>query len=404
MAVTHESGISSPAHPTAISSCSGTNTVCDGKMTALQRFLNVMDYKPVDQVPNWEAGAWSQTIERWQKESAGACKLDGFWFPGVDYLGMDPREFISFNGGMIPCFTHEVLSEDADTQTFRDSNGCVRRTLKAGAVNGGSACMDTFLSFPVEGAADWQEIKKRFDPTHPRRYEPNWRTLRVAGWHARKHPLIFGHNCATLGFYWTARELLGTEGVSYAWYDQPEMMHDMMHFWGDFLIETARPILEATSVEYICLNEDLSMKNGPLLSPETYREFILPHLKRVIEFYRGHGVRHVCIDTDGDPEALIPMMMDVGVDAIWPLERAAGQDPLRLRKKFGRSLRLWGGVDKRELAKGPAATDAHLRELRPLIEEGGFIPTVDHTVSPDVSWENFLYYVQAKQKLLNGTL
>jgi len=72
------------------------------------------------------------------------------------------------------------------------------------------------------------------------------------------------------------------------------------------------------------------------------------------------------------------------------------------RKRFGKSLRLWGGVVKRELIKGPEAIRAHLRELIPLIEEGGYIPTVDHTVPPDISWDNFRYYVDAKWALLNG--
>jgi uroporphyrinogen-III decarboxylase len=127
-------------------------------------------------------------------------------------------------------------------------------------------------------------------------------------------------------------------------------------------------------------------------------------LKRVIEFCKSHGVRYVCIDTDGNPEVVIPMFLEVGVDAIWPMERTANQDPIRLRKKYGRTLRLWGGVDKRVLATTPAEIDAHLREFIPLIEEGGFIPTVDHTVPPDVSWANFQHYMQSKQKLLQGQL
>ncbi|MCD6290283.1 MAG: hypothetical protein J7M34_07250 [Anaerolineae bacterium] len=96
------------------------------------------------------------------------------------------------------------------------------------------------------------------------------------------------------------------------------------------------------------------------------------------------------------------MMMDAGVDVLWPLERAAGQDPVRLRRKFGRALRLWGGVDKRVLAQGPEAIDKHLRELAPLVEEGGYIPTVDHTVPPDVSWDHFRYYMERKERLLES--
>ena len=82
----------------------------------------------------------------------------------------------------------------------------------------------------------------------------------------------------------------------------------------------------------------------------------------------------------------------------------ADQDPVRLRFKYGRSLRLWGGVDKRVLAQGPEAIDAHLRAFSPLIEEGGFIPSVDHTVPPDVSWPNFQHYLTSKQRLLSGEL
>ncbi len=83
---------------------------------------------------------------------------------------------------------------------------------------------------------------------------------------------------------------------------------------------------------------------------------------------------------------------------------AADQDPVRLRKQFGKSLRLWGGVDKRVLTRGPQAIDAHLLTLAPLIEEGGYIPIIDHTVPPDVSWANFRHYMEQKARLLRGAL
>ena len=54
------------------------------------------------------------------------------------------------------------------------------------------------------------------------------------------------------------------------------------------------------------------------------------------------------------------------------------------------------------LAQGKEAIDKHLSEMVPLIEEGGFIPTVDHLVSPDVSLENFRYYMKRKNDLLWG--
>jgi hypothetical protein len=140
-------------------------------------------------------------------------------------------------------------------------------------------------------------------------------------------------------------------------------VHDIMEFHADHLIESARPVLEKTTVEYINLNEDLAGKGGPLISPKSYKTFIYPRLRRVVDFYKSHGVRYMGIDTDGDSEAVVSLMMDAGVDILWPLERASDQDPVRLRKKFGRSLRLWGGVDKRELAKDKRSKKAAISLL-----------------------------------------
>ena len=195
---------------------------------------------------------------------------------------------------------------------------------------------------------------------------------------------------------------MGTVNLSYAWYDYPELMHEMMEFIADFLIETSRPVLEKIPVDYFVFNEDMSMKGGPLLGPDTFREFIFPHLKRVVEFLRSHGTRYVAVDSDGDPTVLIPLLIDAGVDTIWPVERASDVSPQAWRKRFGKSLRIWGGVDKRILAKGPDAIRRHLAEFIPLIEEGGFIPTVDHTVPPDISWDNFQHYMDLKKALLSG--
>jgi uroporphyrinogen decarboxylase len=371
--------------------------------THLERFLAVMEYRPVDRVPNWELGVWPQTRDRWETEGMDPARYHWDWFSGDAEQGMDPREFIRFRGDPIPAFETETLDEDERTITFQDNWGRIRKALKEGTVRGGRMSMDTYIGFPVTDLSSWRAYKHRLR-IQPERYEPNWWVTRPGSWRTRDYPLIFGPNCTTLGFYWFARDLMGTEPLSYALFDQPALVHEIMEHHADFLIEAARKVLERTTVEYVCFNEDLSMKTGPLISPKAYRTFIFPRLKRVIEFYKSHGCRYVAIDTDGNPEAVVPLFMEAGVDVLWPLERASDQDPVRLRKKFGRGLRLWGGVDKRILAEGPEAIDAHLRSMAPLIEEGGFIPAVDHTVPPDVSWPNFQHYMHSKEKLLRGAL
>jgi len=99
---------------------------------------------------------------------------------------------------------------------------------------------------------------------------------------------------------------------------------------------------------------------------------------------------------------LIPLLLDAGVDTVWPVERASEVSPQQWRQRFGKTLRIWGGVDKRLLSRGREIVATHLREFIPLIEEGGFIPTVDHTVPPDVSWDDFRTYMDLKQALLAG--
>lgn len=372
-------------------------------MTDRERFLAVMEYQPKDRVPNHELGIWPQTIERWDSEGAPPDGGRFDWWQGPGPFGFDRREFIPVNFGMIPHFEPVLIERDERYEVIRDEIGRTRKALIEGTVGGGRMCMDTYIDFPVKTLDDFRELKKRYVARLDARYPQGWRE-QVRGWRDRDHVLILGRNCGACGFYWRAREWVGTENLSYAWYDDPMLCHEMMEFYADFTIEMARPILAETDVDYFALNEDFAGKGTPLIGPGTFREFISRPLRRLVEFLKSHGVRYVALDSDGTTDALIPVMMDAGIDVHWPLERASGMDPVRLRKEYGRDLRLWGGVDKRELAKGPAAIDAHLRELLPLIEEGGFIPTVDHTVPPDVSWDNFRYYMDAKKRLLDGRL
>lgn len=373
-------------------------------MNCLERFLAVMEYEPVDQCPNHELGAWPQTVERWLKEGMAPGTYNFNWFVADDAIGLDRREYIPVNYNMLPPFDFELIEKTDRYEIFRDGFGIVHKALIDGSVGGGRMCMDQYLDFPVKNLEDFRALKKRYIAAIPERYPANLTDELVPLWKQRDYPLQLGHNCSATGFYWRAREWMGTEELSLAWYDQPELMHEMMEFFADFTIENSRPVLEQINVETFTLNEDLAMKGGTLLSPATYREFIFPHLKRLIEFLKSHGVRYVCLDSDGYSVPLIDQFMDAGVDVHWPLERASDMDPVMLRAKFGKSLRLWGGVDKRELAKDRAAIDAHLKLLQPLVEEGGFIPTVDHTVDPAISYDNFQYYIEQKHKLLRCEL
>ena len=368
----------------------------------LQRFLACMEYQPSDRRPNHELGVWGQTRTRWEREAPEAVRnFTWDWFTGENDLGMDHREFIDLDYGFVPPFEHEVIEETAEFLVARNEKGIVTRALKPGTAHGTRMSMDQYLEFPIKEPGDFPGVKKRLEADVQDRY-PKDLDRQVMEWHERGFPLVLGQNCAANGFYWRAREFMGTENLSYAWYDYPTLMHEMMEFFADFIIATSRPLLDKIQVDYFVLNEDMAMKSGPMLGPDTFRTFIFPHLKRLVDFFRSHGTKYIAVDSDGDPSALIPLLLDAGVDTLWPIERAANVSPQQWRRLFGRSLRLWGGVDKRLLCRGRDPVRLHLQEFVPLIEEGGFIPTVDHTVPPDVSWNDFSSYMDMKAALLSG--
>jgi uroporphyrinogen decarboxylase len=120
----------------------------------------------------------------------------------------------------------------------------------------------------------------------------------------------------------------------------------------------------------------------------------------VIEFGRSRGVHYFGLDSDGNIDPLIPVWMDAGIDILYPFEVQAGMDVLAVRKKYGKDLRIWGGVDKRTLERGPAAIDEELERIRPLIWEGGYVPMLDHSAPPDIPYLNYCYFLKKLESML----
>jgi uroporphyrinogen decarboxylase len=161
-------------------------------------------------------------------------------------------------------------------------------------------------------------------------------------------------------------------------------------------------ILDYTDVDCYGFWEDMAYKTGPLIGPELMRKYLLPRYKRVVDYVRGRGVPFIALDSDGDVSELIPVWLDAGINTLYPFECQAGMDVLQVRKQYGRDLRIWFSIDKRALAIGPAAIDAELARIRPLIEDGGYVPGLDHSMPPDVPFANYRYYMEALWKTIGG--
>lgn len=374
-------------------------------MTHQEIFHRIMSFQSVPRLPNYELGIWGQNIERWMKEGCPDRRyLTSEWFVGEPFFHMDRREFAWLDTGPRPLFEYKVLEETDRYLIARHVNGIVTRALKEGTVCGTRMSMDEYFDFPVKDRASWLDMKGRFDGADPSRYPPVWPTwiMQVTSWRHRDYPLCLLTNGA-YGLYSQLRSWAGTEGISYMFYDDPALVEEMIEHHTEFLIKLVeRALGEAVTFDYFNFFEDFAGKGGPLIGPEIFRKFFLKSYQRITSRLRQAGIKHFWLDSDGDTEVLIPLLIEAGITCHWPLEQASGMDPVRLRKKFGNAIAFAGGIDKRELAKDQKAIERELyAKIPPMRESGGFIPHVDHTIQPDVSYENFLYYMDLKRKLIS---
>jgi uroporphyrinogen decarboxylase len=369
-------------------------------MTDRERFMRIMTFDPVDRVPNYELALWSQTYDRWLAEGLPCGVLYQNWFDGEPYFGLDRRAFAPIDVRMLPGFEPEVLEETDRYIVRRGVEGIVTRALKEGTVRGMRASMDQYIGHPVTDRASFRALKRRYDPSSPVRY-PQWWDAMVRAWRDRDCPLCLLTN-GSAGLYSQLRSWCGTEGISYLFYDDPALVEEMVEFNVDFIISVTARARRDIACDYFNFFEDFAGKGGPLVSPDLFNKFLLPGYKRIVDELRATGITSFWLDSDGDPRVLIPLMIEAGITCLWPLEIAAEIDPMRIRREYGRSLALAGGIDKRELAKGRTEIDREIERRMPLVETGGYIPHLDHSVPPDISLDNFRYYLERKRRLLGG--
>ncbi|HOM26339.1 MAG TPA: uroporphyrinogen decarboxylase family protein [bacterium] len=368
-------------------------------MTHREHFCKIMKGDVSNWIPNYEYGLWGQTFERWIKEGMPEDKIYNNWFEGEPFFKIDRRGFAHINTGPVPAYQTEVIEETDRYIIQRNPWGYITKSLKEGTVRGTRPSMDQYISFPVTDRESFNQMKEKYNPFSSVRYSLWWDEW-VKIWKKRDYPLCLLGN-ASWGIYSRLRIWVGTENLSYMFYDNPALVEEMIEFNVEFLLSLVEKALNEVEFDYFNFFEDCAGKGGPLFGPEIFKKFFLKPYKRVIERLKKAGIEIITLDTDGNFEVLIPLWMDAGINFFWPLEQASEMDPLKLRKKFGKNIILMGGIDKREIAKGKNEIEKELyKKIPPLLEQGGYIPTLDHAISPDISYENFMYYIELKLKLI----
>ena len=382
-------------------------------MNSRERFLAAMRFQPLDRLPNWEMGYWAGTVERWYNEglprhpeaptglvTGAGIKGEGFpWrAPEVHdvsvraHLGFDPGiEKVAGEWGVFPFFETRVLREDEETITQQDVDGTVVQLRKD------NTSLPHVIDWPVVDRATWEAFKReRLQADAPGRFPANWPQL-LDHYRRRDFPLVLGG--PFLGVFSALRTLFGFEQLMYAFFDQPDLIDDVLEHLTTLWLSLFEEALAQTDVDYVYYWEDMSYKRGPMVSPKVFARFLAPRYRRINQFFRARGIDIILVDTDGDVWELIDWFQEVGISGLYPFEVRAGMDVAAVRQAHPR-LQMLGGINKTALAAGPEAIDRELARIAPVIRSGGYIPGCDHYVSPDVPWAHFVYYREQLARLL----
>jgi len=317
-------------------------------MTPRERVKSVLNFQKPDRLPKIEwAPWWDKTLDRWADEGLPRDMPDD---ERQRHFGFEPMRTASVWPWLPPAPSHgaAVIHNEAEYDELRPQ---------------------IFSDAQIRAARDSALFHK---PRHDRG------EISVRVW--------------LDGFFWFPRRCLGIEPHLYAFYDQPELIRRMCADLLAFNMRGLEAVLEILQPEFVGIAEDMSYNNGPMLSGDCFREFLLPNYVALSGLCHTRGQK-VLVDTDGDVTQMIPWLREGGVDGIYPLERQAGVDVAAIRKQYP-DLLMMGGYDKMVLNKGEAAIRAEFERLLPVMRSGGYIPSVDHQTPPGVSLEQYKGYIK----------
>ena len=293
-------------------------------------------------------------------------------FTGMDHLERN----LPIERGALPPFEEKIIEETERGRIWQDSTGIIVHDAGRNLNTPGFRTR-TFVSHPVKSREDWARMKVRYDPSSPGRYPDDWDQL-VAQYKDRHSPILV----TVPGLYWKARDWVGFEALSMMFYDDPTLVHEMMEHVTVFIMDLLDRAMRDGLIDAVSLGEDMAYKHAAMISPTMFREFMLPRYKRLVRRIKDRGIPIVMVDSDGHIGQLIPLWIEAGVDVTWPIEIAAHNDPVAYRKRYGKQIALWGGIDKREIRSRERVYAEVMGKVPWLIDQGGYIPMFDHGVPP----------------------
>ncbi len=308
-------------------------------------------------------------------------------------FGMDNVKYVDLkkiaNTHSVSGITPKVLVDNENETILIDELGRKSRLCKA------SATIPLPLDHPVQTPEDWEKIKHWYEFSEDR---IDYEKLKEAKKLQQEGYLIIAW---MPGGFDEPRELMGEADLCYAFYDEPEMIEDMLDTMANTTLKVFERVSDYLTIDNLAVHEDLAGKSGPLVGPKQIKQFITPYYQRIWNEVKRNGGKLFSQDSDGNMNAVIDDFLDAGINVMYPFEPGSGMDMVESRKKYGNRLAIKGGIDKYTLRAGK---DEIRRELEykmcEAMKGGGTAFALDHRIPNGVSIENYRYYVKLGRELL----
>jgi len=302
----------------------------------------------------------------------------------LERFDVDAR-YLGFPGGVIPATKEEA----AERHAFRDGWGVVWEEGPEYDENPAS-CMPVDGPFynkePDLAELESFEVPNPDNPEHFEGLAERAKALRETGC-----AVVFNTpaGCACLG-----QMIRGFGDWLRDLYKHREYSERMLDINNEWWIQMTRNALKAigNNVDLIVYADDLGSQQGPLFSPDYYREVIKPRHYHAIQTIKAEYDVKVLFHSCGAVSDFIDDLADVGVDALNPVQvNAVGMEPERLKERFGERMAFWGGIDTQRLL--PEGTTAEVaaetgRIIDVLGKGGGYVLNSVHNIQVEVPPEN----------------
>ena len=353
-------------------------------MTSRERVLTALAHQPTDRVPRLlyeEVIGYTPAIEKLLRERCAPKTPQEFFDMDITRVTFEPTALprSRFAEWLGPTADEALASGQVDEWGVWRRRGDFHHFVE--------------MVPPLRGIQDFQRIEQYPWPDldQPCRFRDV--RQRVAQLHAQGLA-VAAYAGSVFERSWSLR---GMEDLMTDMLTAPDLAHHLFERTAGFQRYAAGQFARA-GADIIITGDDVAGQKSLLMSLETWRQFLKPHLAATVQAVKqANPAAFVFYHSDGNVEALIPDLIEVGIDILNPVQPEC-LDPAAIKRKFGDRLSFWGTVSvQRTMPFGtPEEVRAEVRaRIRDMGRGGGFILSPAHVLGPEVPWENIVAFFAA---------